>query len=235
MCLLSPSVPQPDVTVTVNNTGTLYAGTGLTLTCTGTLDSSVDNDEHVSIDWSRIPGGRSTVSPAMRVSDSSYTGSLTISPLADQDDDGTYTCTVTVTGGANVQLATASDAVTITVMGKYIIFVLYPAHICFIPYTALPAPEVTISESGGSRTIGQTFLLTCSVRTVPHLVVSPSIQWTRQDGRVVNSSTGSELWLSFNPLVPTDSSVYTCRASVTITDIASVSGQASEEILLTSK
>ena len=94
---------------------------------------------------------------------------------------------------------------------------------------------MTISESGGSHTIGQTFLLTCSVRTVPHLVVSPSIQWTRQDGRVVNSSTGSELWLSFNPLMATDSSVYTCQASVTITDIASVSGQASEEILLTSK
>ena len=105
-------------------------------------------------------------------------------------------------------------------------------HSLSVNHTALPAPVVTISESGSSRTIGQDFLLTCSVRTVPHLVVSPSIQWTRQDGRVVNSSTGSELWLSFNPLMPTDSSVYTCRA---ITDIASGSGQASAEILLTSK
>ena len=95
---------------------------------------------------------------------------------------------------------------------------------------ALPAPVVTISESSGSRTIGQPFFLTCSVRAVPHLVVSPSIQWTRQDGRVVNSSTGSELWLSFNLLKPTDSSVYTCQSNITITDIASVSGQASEEI-----
>ena len=51
---LSPSVPQPDVAVTVSNTGTLYVGTGLTLTCTVTLDSSVDNSEHV---WSRMPGG----------------------------------------------------------------------------------------------------------------------------------------------------------------------------------
>ena len=92
---------------------------------------------------------------------------------------------------------------------------------------------VTISESSGSPTIGQAFLIACHVKTVPHLVVSPSIQWTRQDGRVVNSSSGSELWLSFNPLMQTDSSVYTCQASVTITDIISVSGQAS--ILLTSK
>ena len=114
-------VPQPTVAVTVNNTGTLYAGTGLTLTCTVTLDSSVDNSEHVSIDWSRMPEERSTVSPAMRVSDSSsYTGSLTISPLADQDDDGTYTCTGTVTGGTT---ADASDDVTITVIRECILCV----------------------------------------------------------------------------------------------------------------
>ena len=56
--------------MTVNNTNTLYAGTGVTLTCTVTLDSSVDNNEHVRIDWSRMPEERSTVSPAMRVSDS---------------------------------------------------------------------------------------------------------------------------------------------------------------------
>ena len=92
---------------------------------------------------------------------------------------------------------------------------------------------VTISESSGSPTIGQAFLLACYVKTVPRLVVAPSIQWMRQDGRAVNTSTGSELWLSFNPLMQTDSSVYTCQASVTITDIISVSGQAS--ILLTSK
>ena len=102
--------------VTVNNTGTLYAGTGLTLTCTVTLDSSVDNSESVSIDWSRIPEERSTVSPVMRVSDSSsYTGSLTISPLADQDDDGTYTCTGTVTGRTT---ATNSADISITVNGE---------------------------------------------------------------------------------------------------------------------
>ena len=120
------SVPQPGVAVTLNNTGTLYAGTGLTLTCTVTLDSSVDNSEHVSIDWSRMPGGRSTVSPAMRVSgSSSYTGSLTISPLADQDD-GTYTCTGTVTGGTT---ATNSDDFSITVNGE-VVFSIVAYKVC---------------------------------------------------------------------------------------------------------
>ena len=103
--------------VTVNNTGALYAGTGLTLTCTVTQDSSVDNREHVMIDWNRMPEGRSTLSPAMRVSGNSHTGSLTISPLADQDDDGTYTCTVTVTGGTT---ASNSADVSITVNGEVV-------------------------------------------------------------------------------------------------------------------
>ena len=111
---ISSSVPQPGVAVTVNNTGTLYAGTGLTLTCTVTLDSSVDNSEHVRIDWGRMPEERSTVSPVMRVSGNSYTGSLTISPLVDRDD-GTYTCTGTITGGTT---ATNSDDISITVNGE---------------------------------------------------------------------------------------------------------------------
>ena len=120
---LSSPVSQPAVAVTVNNTGTLYAGTGLTLTCTVTLDSSVDNSEHVSIDWSRMPEERSTVSPVMRVSDSSdFTGRLPISPLADQDDDGTYTCTVTVTGGTT---ATNSADISITVNGKVVFSIAY--------------------------------------------------------------------------------------------------------------
>ena len=78
-----------------------------------TLDPNVNNNEHVVVEWSRVPEGRSTVSPAVRGSGSSYTGSLTISPLADQDD-GTYTCTVTVTGGTT---ATANDHVTLSING----------------------------------------------------------------------------------------------------------------------
>ena len=128
----SPSVPQPVVTTALNNTGTLYAGTGFTLTFTVILNSTVDNNERVVTQWSDtqpIPSDRYKVTNTTRKSGSIFSGSLTISPLVDQDD-GTYTCTVTVTGGANVQPATASDSVTITVMGEYniMVFVL-PVHI----------------------------------------------------------------------------------------------------------
>ena len=116
---LSHPVPQPGVEVTANRTTALYAGTGLTLTCTVTLDSNVDSGESVETSWSgprAIPGERYSVTDA-NGSGGSYTGSLTISPLADQDD-GTYTCTVTVTGGSNVLQATASNDIIITVMGE---------------------------------------------------------------------------------------------------------------------
>ena len=111
-------VPQPGVDVTLSHTAPLYAGTGLTLTCTVTLDPNVDNGE-VMTEWSGlqdIPEERYSVTGASG-SGSTYTGSLTISPLAGQDD-GTYTCNVTVTGGSNVQQVTASGDVTIDVMGE---------------------------------------------------------------------------------------------------------------------
>ena len=84
-----------------------------------TLDSNVDSGESVVTSWSGLQGlpqQRNSVTGASG-SGGSYTGSLTISPLADQDD-GTYTCTVTVTGGSNVLQATASDVIIITVTGE---------------------------------------------------------------------------------------------------------------------
>ena len=121
LCLpcLFPPVPQPSVDVILSHTAPLYSGTDFTLICTVTLDPNVDNGERVMTEWSGlqdIPEERYSVTGASS-SGSIYTDSLTISPLADQDD-GTHTCTVTVTGGSNVQQATASDDVTITVMSK---------------------------------------------------------------------------------------------------------------------
>ena len=112
-------VPQPGVEVSLSRSGTLYAGTALTLTCTVTLDSNVGSGESVETAWSGlqdIPEQRYSVTGASG-SGGSYTGSLTISPLADQDD-GTFTCTVTVTGGRNILHATARDNITITVIGE---------------------------------------------------------------------------------------------------------------------
>ena len=75
----------------------------------------MDNGELVMTEWNDlqdIPEERYSVIGASG-SGSIYTGNLTISPLADQDD-GTYTCSVTVTGGNNVQEASASHNITVT-------------------------------------------------------------------------------------------------------------------------
>ena len=112
-----------EVEVSSSHTTTLYAGTSLTLICIVTLDSNVDSGERVETSWSGlqdIPEQRYSVTGASG-SGGSYTDSLTISPLADQDD-GTFTCTVTVTGGSNVLQATASDEIIITVNGEHILF-----------------------------------------------------------------------------------------------------------------
>ena len=122
ICSTSFSVPQPGVDVTLSHTAPLYAGTGLTLTCTVTLDPNVDNGEKVITEWrgfQDFPEKRYSVTGTSG-SGSTYTDSLTISPLADQDD-GTYTCTVIVTGEINVLQATSRDDVTITVMSENIL------------------------------------------------------------------------------------------------------------------
>ena len=75
----------------------------------------MDNGELVVTEWNSlqdIPEERYSVTGASG-SSSIYTGSLTISPLADQDN-GTYTCSVRVTGGNNVQEASASHSITVT-------------------------------------------------------------------------------------------------------------------------
>ena len=114
-------------------------------------------------------------------SGSTYTGILTITPLADQDD-GTYTCTVTVTGGSNVQQATSSYDATIIVMGacmctlhvyKYIV-VLRLHH-----PSALPDPEVMISPEDSRVTAGDSHTVQCTVTDIPYLAVSPTVELIR--------------------------------------------------------
>ena len=115
-----PSGPQPNVTISANHTAPLYAGTGLTLPCTVSLDSSVNTVVNVSVTWTGpmpIPGEQYSVMEASG-SGGTYTGSLTISPLAEGQDDGQYTCSVTVSGGSSVSMATGSDAVAIHVAGE---------------------------------------------------------------------------------------------------------------------
>ena len=175
----------------------------------------MDNNEKIVTEWSGlqlIPEGQFSIADAAKGSGNTYTGSLTISPLIDQYN-GTYTCTVTVMGGT---VATASGDITLSVIGEC---VLCGDNCHITPSTALPPPVVTISPASGVPTAGKTYFLTCSVETVPRLVVEPNIEWSKLDGSVVSMSSGYNLPLNFDPLMTLHGDLYTCRASVDITDI----------------
>ena len=107
------SVPSPGVAVSLDGSGPLYAGTGLSIMCTATLDPSVNNKEQVTIEWNVTSGGRFSVSTTMGELGDSYTSILTISPLAEADNG--FTCTVTINGGTTVM---STNSTTIDVMGE---------------------------------------------------------------------------------------------------------------------
>ena len=225
--------------VTLSHTAPLYAGTGLTLTCTVTLDPNVDNGEKVMTEWSGlqdIPEERYSVTGASD-SGSTYTDSLTISPLADQDD-GTYTCTVTVTGGSNVQQVTASDDVTITVMGENImLFVFYSAD-CLLNshFPALPAPEVMIFPGDSTETAGDSHRVQCTVTDIPYLAVSPTVELIGPGDSVLATDMSYTVTHTLNPVMTSHAGQYTCRASVMIASVSvDVSGQSSSTLTVQCK
>ena len=114
------AVPQPSVDINSDRAGILYAGTSLTLTCTVSLDSSVDTPADINIVWSgprAIPGEWYTVT-GVSGSQSPYSGSLSITPLEEGRDDGEYSCTVTVGGGSYIIPANSSISTIVNITSK---------------------------------------------------------------------------------------------------------------------
>ena len=94
------------------------------------------------------------------------------------------------------------------------------------------SPKCAISPASGDPTAGQPYSLTCSVETVPGLVVEPSIQWTREDGPVMDASRPM---LNFYHLRTSDGDRYTCSVDINIPESMPVSGQAFTDLIVTSK
>ena len=124
-----PAVPPPHVQVSLRS-GPLYIGTSLSLSCAVTINSSVNNNESVTIEWIGSLGGRVSINHTLRVYENTYEGNLTISLLS-MDDSGAYTCTGTITGGSGS--ATNTHNVTIQVIGEYIIHLHIHHKLCLFP------------------------------------------------------------------------------------------------------
>ena len=125
-------VPPPDVAVSLNRTGPLYAGTDLTISCTVTLDQSVNNNETVSIHWNVEMGERFTIiNDVMNVSENSYS-ILSISPLTYQDNETAYICNGTITSSVMSVMSSSSSAdITLSVGGKFFSFFILYIYISF--------------------------------------------------------------------------------------------------------
>ena len=126
--MLSPStVPQPTVVIMRSRSGIVYAGTEFILTASITFTDDdvrgVDVDLTLDISWTRgsdviISDTRITVSDVSG-SDTSYTASLTFSPIT-TDDTASYTASVTVrptTASQYIQKAMAFKTGMVDVMG----------------------------------------------------------------------------------------------------------------------
>ena len=101
--------------VSVNRTGPLYVGTGITLTCTVTLDMSVNNNETVSIQWSDVEGMDEVFrNNDTGLSDTQYTSNLIISPLT-AEHAGVVNCTATVRGGSVNQIVSNSNVTVLNI------------------------------------------------------------------------------------------------------------------------
>ena len=73
------------------------------------------------------------------------------------------------------------------------------------------------------------------MQVVDHLVVDPSVEWTRQDDSLVNAASGSSLLLNFDPVRTSDGNHYMCTATVNIPDVVTVSGEDSVNVVVSSK
>ena len=113
--LQTVTVPPPSITV--STTGTVYAGTTLSLTCDYTLSPSVDTTPQTAVTW-MVDGVAVDTTPG-RISTDGAT--LSFSPVA-ISDTGSYTCTPTTTisqSCATVQGKIQSKERSLTVEGKH--------------------------------------------------------------------------------------------------------------------
>ena len=97
-------------------------------------------------------------------------------------------------------------------------FTIHPSSL-----TALPAPQVTITQSGSS-TAGSPYTLICTVMVVNGLVVFPQVMWLKNGTSVVGGSVTfgmvtantTTLTLQFNPLYTSDGGQYSCITNISI-------------------
>ena len=109
------------MTIFADPLGALNIHFSLTLTCEVTIDPRVSVVGQVLLSW----GGPRIISGEPYAFTKSgfglrYTSNLTLSDVA-VEDDGEYTCTVSVSGGTNVLGTTVNESIPVSVFGEGIV------------------------------------------------------------------------------------------------------------------
>ena len=114
-----------------------------------------------------------------------------------------FTCRVSFHGGL-----TASDAITISTIGKKLTF--NSVNLSFS--CTAPSITVVVTESGGGAIAGRSYTLECRVSGAEMLVdVRITYEWTRGS----NSVGIGEMTYTFTPTVGDDGVMYHCAVTVT--------------------
>ncbi|XP_019862764.1 PREDICTED: uncharacterized protein LOC109591477 [Amphimedon queenslandica] len=219
---LTVQIPPPSVSVFPNPpTGPIYESTSYLLTCTATVNTTiVDTPVTASVVWSD-PSGNVIPTNDTRRQVIPPTGSSLVSMLLFQpidtglnNDGGTYTCQMIINSGNSL---IASSQPTNTTL----------------PVTVESLPPMTVDFSSvGSFELGQSLTITCTIKTVERLVVTPLITFfkiTKTDIEMLSNlnrpysittdDTGSvtNYTLILDPVRFEDAGMYTCMAEFNVT------------------
>uniref|UniRef100_A0A1X7UP85 Uncharacterized protein n=1 Tax=Amphimedon queenslandica TaxID=400682 RepID=A0A1X7UP85_AMPQE len=213
--------PPVIVTISKERDDTLYAGTLFFIKCDIMLNLLVTIPVTITNQWRRdgtnVPMGSSdaTITEDLNIINiSHFNATLIFHPLDNADDSGMYTCNVEVTAPNSytyLRNTSASANTSITVI-------------------ATPEPVVEIVTMGMAEP-GEEYMLNCTVTVVDRLIVSPVITWTKRSANNVISvppvlmtvsNVMSSLYLNFSSLNTSDAGLYTCEASINVSQISIV-------------
>ena len=206
--------------------GPHYVGTNLTLRCTVTLDPDDNNYEYVNT-WMSGPSYSDEVPiPVVRYQ-RQYNRIEHFGCISDQHE-GSYTCRAGLIDSPDVEV---NATINIEILGMCTLTSYlnqYKYSILFS--TDLPSPVVSIIQTSGQPTAGQSYSLTCLVQTLQTPITTHYI-WTDMSSRQVSGSSV----LSFDPLRTSDGGQYTCIVTVGECETQSVTGEKSTQLIVASK
>ena len=121
-------VPAPTITINGLPAETLYAGTGLQLTCQVELHNGINTEVGVEGVWQRggqviSNGSRTYILSFRQIQPMFYETVISISPASDSSDNGQYSCESTITsnsGASYTVFAMGYQSLAVSIEGKIV-------------------------------------------------------------------------------------------------------------------